>query len=199
MKKLFILGLMAVCAYTASAQVWVGGTLGFTSSTRDSNEHKLHSHPEYSDNNKNIDVSTFNLNPTVGYDLNEKFSIALACQYSYTGSTTKVYGTTDESSAHAIAVNPFVRYHFASCGDVRFFVDGGVSVGKTFVKNVDHNATNFSAGFTPGLSYRFNDRVSLVANLGGLGWKNSSDGDDESSSFFFNLHNSVSFGFYINL
>ena len=198
MKKATILALLALCSASASAQIWVGGQLGFSyTGTEDANEHY-----EMSTSSQAYTVS-----PKVGYDINEHFAIGLNLGFSYISvNSTYYYIKRDEHSENnysvkRISVFPFVRYSFAEWQKVRFFVDGGV--GYRFDNDESSSYSpikNFYIAFNPGITYPINDKVGLVAHLGELSYgRTTTENSDPYNQFTFNLESNLQFGFYLKL
>lgn len=174
MKKIFLTLMVMVAAVAANAQVWVGGSLGFwTNSDAEGSQTK----------------TTFNIAPEVGYDLSEDWSIALALGYA----SAK---PEDGDGTSTLSVTPYARYNVLKAGNFKLFLDGAVEIA-----SVDLNDESYSAwgvGIKPGVAYSLNEKFSLVAHMGFLGYQ---DADDEISGvvqkgFGFNFSNSLSFGVY---
>lgn len=146
MKKLLVIAAVALASVTASAQVYLGGSLGV-------------------DYTKADKKTTFTLAPEVGGSLSENWAIGAALNYTLQHQT----GT----NTNAFTVNPYVRYTFARVADDKlgFFVDGGFGLG--FGKEKGQSKTDFvwNIGFKPGISYTFNEHWSVVAHLGWLGYQ----------------------------
>lgn len=85
-------------AMTVNAQVWLGGSVGYTS---DENDH-----------------SGFAISPEVGYNISKNFSAAIALSYVQKGYN----GANDDS----FSIKPYARYIFAHKSMVSLFVDGGI-------------------------------------------------------------------------
>lgn len=63
MKKIVLTALVAVCALTANAQAWFGGSVGFNM---------------YDNDGENKETETnFEIRPEIGYSLNENWDIAV--------------------------------------------------------------------------------------------------------------------------
>lgn len=199
MKRIILICLCAIGALTASAQVWVGGTLGAS-----------HRKTKYDDDNST--ARSFYFGPTVGYDFSRQWTIALGLEYSQTNN--KSLGTQGSTRIHlnAMIVNPYIRYHFAECNGVRFFCQGGMSFTKSWLNQkteIDGQITydngnglnTLRVEFCPGISYLFNDCVNLVATLGSIGWKQDWANGEVSnfSQLYADIFNTFSIGFQIYL
>ena len=146
MKKILLMAAFAVATLTANAQVWVGGGLGFN-----------YEKP------KDVDAATIiNIAPQVGYVLDEKFGLGLELQLQL---FNKQAG--DKTN---IQVAPFVRYTFAKAGIANFFVDGGFGLKSEKPAGGDA-ATIWHVGFRPGIAINCSEHVSIISELGWLGFQ----------------------------
>lgn len=152
MKKIIMMAVMAVAAVSANAQVYVGGSFGF------SQEHESNS--GVSDNN-------FTIVPEVGYNLNEKFAVGATLGYTYTGITNGTHKNKWE-------IAPYLRYTYVKAGNFSAFVDGGINYATTHTKGLKKNTNDFGFSVNPGIAYAVSDKVTLVAHLkNGLYYKHS--------------------------
>ncbi len=168
MKKMFLMAIMAICAVSANAQVWIGGNLGY-------------------DFDKNNDVKThaLSISPEIGYNLSDKWAIAANLDYTY----GKV---VNGGSVNTFTINPYARYTFAKAGMASFFVDGGIEGGVQKVENFDAEGV-FGIGFQPGVALQISPKVCLVTKLGYLGYRHTDDHD----RFGFGVNNeTITFGAY---
>jgi hypothetical protein len=156
MKKILLAAVVAFSSLAASAQIWVGGSLGANFTT-----------PDYDDAET---LKEFTISPEVGYTLNDKWDIAIAIN-------TNI-ASLDGESATSFAIEPYARYTFANMGNVSFFVDGGFSFGTTETL-VDGKASEgqdaFTIGVRPGVKFAVNEKLGLVAKLGWLGYTSVKD------------------------
>ncbi len=178
MKKVFLATVVALMSFAASAQVWMGGSIGLDFTKPDFDGAKT--------------LTTFTLAPEVGYTLNDKWDIAIALNESFI--------SYDGDFANSISVEPYARYTFAKSGIASFFVDGGFGVGSTeFDSNgtvLSDSETQFYIGLRPGVKVELSEKVGIVAKLGFLGYQQV---EDSYSSFGFNVNNnSLTFGMYWN-
>lgn len=165
MKKLFCALMLMVCALAANAQVWVGGSLGF--STIDP------SGPASS-------VTTLNIAPTVGYKLSEKWEIA---------ATLEEVAVFADQNVNALYFAPYGRYNFVKKGIATIFVDGGLLVGfQNFDEgmNKTDSHTTFGVGFRPGVKIELSEHLGLEAKTGYLGARFVTD---SYSQFGFGVNN----------
>ncbi len=172
MKKIVLAAFVAVASLSANAQVWVGGQVGFQSK-------------EVND----VETTTFQVLPEIGYTLNDSWDLAIALGEDY----SKV---KDHDALSSFVVNPYARYTFAKTGNVSFFLNMGFSIktgdfysanlGKTYA-----DETEWGIGIAPGVKFDASDKVSLVATLGGLGYTAA----DDDHAFGFNANgNALQFG-----
>lgn len=182
MKKLVLTAVVALSSLAMNAQVWLGGSLGFN----------------YTDKDNGTKVTDFTISPEIGYSLNDKWDIAVAINETYTNYDLK--GDIADYHTNSFSINPYARYTFAKSGIASFFVEGGVLVGSEDVKleNADktESQTTWGIGIRPGVKVALSDKVSLVAKLGYLGYK---DVEDSYSKFGFGVdNNSLSLGMYFS-
>lgn len=196
MKKAIILALLLLCIVPVSAQVWLGGELGF-SFNEASNSHNG------DDSSSSMQLYTFS--PKVGYDFNDRFAVGLHIGFSYSFlSTDNTYkGESYESSytSRTISLFPFVRYSFAEWGKVRFFVDGGVGYDYNYDgSNRYYPQRRYYAALKPGITYPLNDRFGLIAHLGDLSYgRKEKENSDSYNEFSFNLVDAFQLGFFVRL
>ncbi len=176
------MALVAVMSLTASAQVYVGGSVGLW---RDYNANE----------------TSFNLIPEAGYNLSDKWAIGLKLGY--------VHEYDQGVKANGFGVKPYARWSYAKLGPVRFFLDMGfgfntyktkVDVGNATVKSDPFNA--WEIGVSPGLAVSLTEKLDFVAHVGFLGFRDSDDGSRAafgSDGFGFNVDgNNLTFGLYYN-
>ena len=177
MKKIMMTLAAVAVAATMNAQVYLGGTLGFTSTKADTEGAKA--------------TTNFEIKPEVGYNLDENWAVGIALGFS----STKA-GDADAVTTFEIA--PYARYTFAKLDKVNFFVDGEVSYA---TKKDTYN--KFGIHIKPGVAVNVNDKVSFVAKLGtdGLGWTNTKNKvtDVKTNKFGLDLSTiGLEFGMYYN-
>lgn len=175
MKKLIMIAVMAVVAASASAQVYVGGGLGFN----------------YEKGKEDGAKSTtqFNIKPEVGYTLTEKWAVGMQI-----GLTSEKKEDCDALTG--FSVEPYARYTFASIDKVSFFVDGGVGY-ETFGKD---KGNEFRIGVRPGVNFNVAEGINVRAKLGYLGYKTQSEEADNKNKFGFNVDgNTLELGIFFDL
>ncbi|WP_288057392.1 porin family protein [Xylanibacter rodentium] len=165
MKKLFLAAAMMVASLAASAQVYVGGSLGFLSEKANEDADAL---------------NTFSIKPEVGYNLNENWAVGIQLGYLSKDINKDV-------TAGLINVTPYARYTFAKTGIASFFVDGGL----TFeFGTADAEGTNWGVGVRPGVKLAVSEKVDVIGKLGYLGYKkNDEKFDGGKSAFGLNIDN----------
>lgn len=177
MKKIILSALVAVCALTANAQVWMGGSVGFGMTDYEATD------------KSQID---FKIAPEIGYTLNENWDVAVGLGFAQTNN----YLGVKDANTTTFAVEPYARYTFAKAGIASFFVDGGISFGSVKPKNVDAT-TSFAVGICPGFKVALSDDVCLVTRIGKLGYETVKD---TYNKFGFGVDNTtINFGLYWNL
>ncbi len=177
MKKIILSALVAVCAMTANAQAWFGGSVGFDMADGDA----------YAETETN-----FGIKPEIGYTLNENWDVAVGLGFT---SITNKNGVKDNNVTE-FTIAPYARYTFAKSGIASFFVDGGLSYGSYKPKGVDATST-FEIALRPGIKVALSDKVCLVSHIGSLGYKSVKD---NYNKFGFGVdNNAIDFGMYFGL
>lgn len=174
MKKLFLTLALAVTTIAASAQVYLGGEVGLW-------------------RNYDANHTTFSIQPEVGYTLSDKWAIGLGVGFQH--------NYLSGAKVNAVNVSPYARWTFAQAGPVNFFVDGGFGFYSVKAKGSDaENA--WEVGLKPGLAVNLTKKLSFVAHVGFLGYRDSDDaiaGQLWENGFGFNVDgNAVQFGLYYN-
>ena len=183
MKKIFAVALVAMMTMTVNAQVYVGGGVGFQTTSQDGNSETF-----------------FKLVPEIGYNLDENWAVGIAVGYGEHKTTLKSGNLKTTAKVKAFEIAPYARYTFAKFDKVNLFVDGTVDYLHT--DNAGDKNNTFSIGLKPGVAVNLNDKLSFVAHAGFLGWTTSKpdvDGAKSTNTFGFDLDGSdLSFGFYYN-
>jgi hypothetical protein len=171
MKKLFMIAALAVSTLAASAQVYLGGSLGFESVK-----------PV-----KGADASsTFSFKPEVGYNFDESWAVGV--QLGFTTTNANEYGAKTDDNVNVFSIAPYVRYTFAKTGIASFFVDGGFGFD---IYGGDADGNVFGIGVRPGVSFAISEKVSVVSKLGYLGYKKYNDDLGGGSAFGLNTDNNT--------
>lgn len=192
MKKIMMIAVMAVAAISANAQMWVGGNLGFNTEKTKFEDTELSS------------GTSFEIAPEVGYNLNEKWAVAIALGYGhYDAGTVTFAGKEVSGIINTFSIKPYVRYTFVKAGNFSAFCDGVLDYSTTHVNGVENNRNSWGLAVTPGIAYAISPKVSLVAHVGEIGydhtWFDAGVGDVTNNKFGINLTNAISFGAYVNL
>ena len=145
MKKIILTALVAVASLSASAQVYLGGALGFKS-TKANSDAKA--------------ASVFTLAPEVGYTFNENWEAGIALDMAF----------KNNKGGNTIGGEIYGRYNYWKTGIASLFVELGAKVASE--KGAGEGAesgTIFSFGFRPGVKVALSEKVSLVAKTGLIG------------------------------
>ena len=128
-KKLFVLFALLACITTANAQIYVGGSFGFTSTTIDSG-------------GSDESGSSFKIIPDVGYQIDDKLSVGVQVGYSHGMASFGSISVTDIKSListmagayidinnedmklNGFTISPYVRYVALDFGKANLFVEG---------------------------------------------------------------------------
>lgn len=165
--KLFLsLTFLLIVCEAANAQLYIGGTFGFTS-RKDVNE---------------VSKKDFKFVPEIGYQLNEKVFIGANLGYRHI-ENTKDSGFTYACDKYiSFGVAPYIRYNLYQNEKVRIFADGVASLwhvkykglqnaGEQTGKNIDGN--RWTAGIRPGIAYDATQHFSFIAKIGWLGYSST--------------------------
>lgn len=180
MKKILMTLAAAFVAVSMSAQVYVGGGLGFESVSHDGDSQ-----------------SSFTIMPEIGYTLEENTAVGIVLGYtSYTNDDSRLY------------VAPYYRYGIAQFGKVNLFVDGTIYFNQftekngNIVENKDLKTNSFGIGVKPGVSMDLNDKLTVATHLGFLGYDNEktdATGAKAYNTFGFNFSSlNLGFSLYYN-
>ena len=182
MKKIMMTLAAIAVAATMNAQVYVGGSLGFETSSHDGNTN-----------------SSLTLLPEIGYNLDENLAVGIAFGYGQTKNTVEQNNIEVSVTNKKFIINPYARYTFVKFDKVNVFVDGGLEY--AHYDNGGSKSNTFGIGVRPGVAVNLNDKLSFVSHFGWLGYKNEKpdyDGAKATNTFGFNLSSAVSFGMYYN-
>lgn len=180
MKKMFLMAMMAIVAVGASAQDnkwYAGGQLTFGRTT------------ESVSGVKSTQVTVL---PEVGYNITDRFSVGAVAGVSY-----RKAGSEEKT---VFKVNPYARYVYYRYDRINLFADLGVDMG---IGRADGStAVEYGIGLRPGVAFDINDKFSLVAHVGFLGYQGGNrpakrNGAPENWGLDLNSNN-IMFGFYYN-
>ena len=172
MKKLLMTVAAAFVATAMSAQVYVGGTLGYQNNKTNNGTVTTPATTETT-------VSGFNFNPEIGMALDEKMGVGIVLGFGSNKETKDLVGTAKTTAVTAglptstemtttdIAIKPYLRYQLLTYGKANIFVDGGIDFAM-------HSAKDMKAGMdlglfvTPGIAFNINEKWSIVAKLNNM-------------------------------
>jgi hypothetical protein len=180
MKKVMMTLVAALMTVAASAQVYVGGSLGIGSVKLGANDAK----------------TSFKIVPEVGYNINDEWAVGLAIGYQQGECSLGKGEYMQDTEMKMFGVNPYVRNTFLHTKYVNVFVDGGLTY-----ENIKDFGNNFQVGLKPGIAVNFNDKLSFVAHIGFIGYETFSPKGDGKSSNTVGVDldgNNITFGLYYN-
>ncbi len=169
--------MVAVCfaCLTASAQVYVGGGLGFSKISDGDN-----------------DATAFEILPEVGYQLNDKWAVAVQLGY--------INAEVGETETSTFTIAPYARYTIATWNKVNLFADGQIQYVHTDVDDLKTNA--WGLGILPGIKVDITDNLSLVSRIELLSYASAKadvDGAESVNTFTFNMNTTdLQFSLYYN-
>lgn len=160
----------------ASAQFFVGGSLGFGS---DKNKYQLRTESGWSEKETASDNKSFHISPLVGYTLNEDWEIGLSLNCAISKNKTL------DSDSNTYGTYLYGRRYFDLPGNFSWFVDAALNFSSnkqtsdyTFDSN-SYTRTDKSSSLglylEPGISYDFNEHWSadIYFNMMSLGYSMS--------------------------
>ena len=175
MKKILMTIAAAFVATAMSAQVYVGGNVGFSTTSHDGES-----------------VSKFSIVPEVGYNLDENWAVGIALGYSQSGK--------GDNKMKEFQISPYARYTFAKFNKVNLFVDGGL--GYVHEDFAGEKINTFRVGFKPGVAVNLTDQLSFVAHVGFFGYQNEKlDEKGAKATHTYTAavdRNDLTFGLYFN-
>jgi hypothetical protein len=171
MKKIVLMMVVMLATISASAQVYVGGGLGFTGTKVEG-----------------VKSTNIKILPEIGYELDENWSIGTVIGWQY--------NKVEDYKVNTFQIAPYARYNFLHSEKVNLFVDGGFGVASSKVKGCD--ALNlWQVGFKPGVSVRLSEHFLFVAKYGFLGYKEANEGGYKAKEYGFDFDtDELSFGFH---
>lgn len=220
MKKTFFAlaaaAAMLFAAQNASAQLYFGGSVGFTSTTL------------VNGNNK-TSGSSYKLSPEIGYQINDRIAVGgtvtIQRGLPYLGSfdtndlkgfitaagSTSMDLQADNTRYNGFRIAPYFRYIIVDTRRFDLFVDAVIAYGSLSAQNKDsnnvwqdggkYNLLEFCA--RPGFRLKFDGgRFSIVGRLGSLGYQTLSQANTTTKLNRFGLDvdtNNIMLGFCISL
>lgn len=191
MKKFLFAVAALATSLTASAQLWVGGSLGFGNQSYWNAEDT---------------ETTWSFAPTVGYALDDALEVGL--EFGINGSKIA------DDKSFGLSIAPFARYTFLSEGDFSLFVQGKIkygynkkessysttSGGVTTTVTSEVKGWNFGCYIQPGIKYALTDNFSIVSTFGSLYFYHNdpekAGGATGQNSFGLSLTSGLSFGLF---
>ena len=180
MKKVMMTLVAAMITVAASAQGYVGGSLGIGSVKLGANDAK----------------TSFKIVPEIGYNINDEWAVGLAIGYQQGECKLGKADYLQETEMKLFGVNPYVRNTFLRTKYVNVFVDGGLTY-----QTIKDFGSDFQIGLKPGVAVNFNDKLSFVAHIGFIGYETFSPKGDGKSSNTVGVDldgNNITFGLYWN-
>lgn len=177
MKKLIftlaiVLGVATVSAQEVG-QMWIGGSVGFSSSKT-----------------KGSDAETsYKILPEFGYILKDNLAIGITVGYKHLeGAQLKDIANVNLQGAaygelEGFTVAPFLRYSFLKGNIGGLFVDGGIGYSHLKEKNLDTKIDIFEVGFRPGVAVNVTSNLSLTGKFGFLGYAHTKADKVKTNSF----------------
>lgn len=147
----------AFAAVSMNAQYYIGGTIGFTSSS------------DKTTPGQEKTATGFTIAPEFGMKLDDKLGWGIQVGFGTTKNKTEYVGTmagtpSVEFTQSTIEVSPYLRYQIVQWGKANFFVDGGIDLGFTSQKDMK-SGMNLGLFASPGVAYNVSDNWSLVARI----------------------------------
>ncbi|MFV0471263.1 MAG: outer membrane beta-barrel protein [Paludibacteraceae bacterium] len=174
MKRILVSLVILTTILNVSAQGYVGGTVGFSSTQVSGGDA----------------TTTLQILPEAGYSINSNWAIGAVLSYQK-GAISLLGKSVNDSDATKFTFSPYARYTAFKSELVNVFIDGGLGYGNLNVYS--SNYTYLQVGFNPGVSVNLNKHLSLVGKFGFLGYQKL----DDVSVFGVTLDgNNMSFGLY---
>lgn len=170
-----VIAIMTLCVSAQSGSWYAGGQVTFGRTT------------ESASNLKTTQVTVL---PEIGYNLTDNFAVGSVLGVSYRKS-----GGEEKT---VFKVSPYARYTYLKTERVDLFIDGGVDFG--IGRAHSHTAVEYGIGLRPGVALNLNEKFSLVAHVGFLGYQGGNrpakhNGAAENWGLDLNSNN-LMFGFY---
>ena len=180
MKKILLLAVVLFASLNASAQWYIGGSVGFGSVK-----------PAGGDSE-----AVFSTLPEIGYNLNDKWAVgAIVGYHKGDGISAAINSNSQINLIEEFIINPYARYSAITWDSVTLFFDGSLA----FASVIDRG-TRFGLGVKPGIAIALTDHISFVTHLGFVGFDTFSPkgGGGSSTSFGVDFRNNCTFGVYYN-
>lgn len=158
-----VLVLSFFLAYGASAQVWMGGSFGLSTS-KEKGQKRL---------------TDFRILPEFGtYFLD---NVALGLKFGYSHWEEGIPDSKLRYNGWMIA--PFVRYSFLNRDIGELFVDAQIMYERGKEKKFDTKFRTLEVGIYPGVKVNLNDRLALLGKFGFLGYTYEKVGGSKTNSW----------------
>ena len=180
MKKILLLAVVLFASLNASAQWYIGGSVGFGSVK-----------PAGGDSE-----AVFSILPEIGYNLNDKWAVgAIVGYHKGDGISAAINSNSQINLIEEFIINPYARYSAITWDPVTLFFDGSLAF-----DSVIDRGTRFGLGVKPGIAIALTDHISFVTHLGFVGFDTFSPkgGGGSSTSVGVDFRNNCTFGVYYN-
>ena len=154
MKKVFLAAVAALVSFTLSAQIYVGGSCSFASTSSEDKVADTHAK-----------TNSFVFAPNAGYWLSDKLAVG-----AYLNLTAG--RPADKTSRFGIGITPYARYILLSFDKFNLLAEGGLSFYTQNDKNtatsgttIKSTNTSFGIYAEPVVTYALNENITLEAGL----------------------------------
>lgn len=181
MKKVFLTLALVLTTVVASAQWYVGGSLGFSKHDKD---------------------TKYEIAPEVGYKLNDKWTVGAEVLFGI--AKDQVLTIEDEAFVYdqtTFGIAPYARYTFLTAGEFSMFAEAYATIAHVKVKayGESEGETGFALGVRPGVAYNIDENWTIAAKLGdGLNYQDKKLAGGDKSRFALELTNGLEFSLYYN-
>ncbi len=157
MKKVLMTMVAAVAAVSMNAQVYLGGNVGFSTSTDKT----------VADTKKT--TNSFTIAPEIGMSLDDKMGVGIVLGFGTATNKTEFSGALASTpsvkrTTTSIDIRPYLRYQIMKVNKFNVFVDGGVDFSMDKTKDMKP-AMDLGLFVTPGIAYNVSKNWSIVAKL----------------------------------
>jgi len=216
MKNIFFL-LFILAGYTATSQLnkgdlYLGGSLGMSSSKNNNNNTQPAPYSENSSSTNN----NLNLSPRIAYFLKDKLAIGVGLNsnynkyenlYDYYSYGVHSQSNDNQSKNFTYSFRPFIRQYFSLGSSVAIFINANAFIGLGNSKSSTHTATtdpndgtisitdgnskskstNWGAGITPGFAFFPSKKWSIEFSFASVGYNASKVKETKSKDHSFGL------------
>lgn len=181
MKKIFMTFFAVVLAISANAQLFIGGTAGFS-------------------NVKNAGAdneTTYKILPEIGYDIDSDNSIGVIFGFGKGNSDISYDGfnpATANTEQEYTTINPYFRYKITSIKSLSLYSELGFGY-----THYDNYGNLLTIGIRPVVTFNVSKHVQLVSKIGFLGYKSFDPKSNGEKSHAWGLDmdgNNIQFGIY---